>query len=179
MPPSADLAAAQVWLVPSLVDGAQAPPGFDAFRLRAAAESLARKRERVVARTWPALFEALGRAQFHAEFSKYAAEHGRPSHGDGIGDGHAFAHWLAARRALSDEGFVEMLAFDLRFTLSAEGAKARTHPAFRIGVLPVSRRLVIAARWPGIGERWIRLPWGARIDIPSEPGHPSVVSPPP
>jgi len=57
----ASLALQQAALVNALVTGCAPPAGFDPHRVRAAAESLARKRAKSAARAWPGLASAMGK----------------------------------------------------------------------------------------------------------------------
>jgi hypothetical protein len=74
------LAAEQARLLQALTG--QAPPlaDFDADRVRACATALLRKRARAVARAWPGLARALGKA-FAGRFAAFAAQTSLPHQG--------------------------------------------------------------------------------------------------
>src|SRR5262245_62673938 len=103
------LAAAQAQLVNGLMGQGPALPGFHPDRVRASAESLARKRQRAVARAWPALTRALAEA-FAGRFATYAETTPLPREGGPLADGRAFARFLAAAKELPDAGKLEALA---------------------------------------------------------------------
>jgi len=94
----ARLANLQATLVLNLVEGTEAPAGFDAERVRAAAEALARKRMREAARAWPALVKALGGGLFRQRFTEFAARTPRPARGGPLADGHTFARELLHKK---------------------------------------------------------------------------------
>ncbi|MGW4425566.1 hypothetical protein [Streptosporangium sp. NPDC004631] len=80
----AALARAQAELLTALVAGGEAPPGFDAERLRIQTAGLIAKRRGAVARLRPDLVTLLG-GDFAAEFDAYARGRPRPpggSHAD-------------------------------------------------------------------------------------------------
>lgn len=74
------LAGAQAGLLAALVAGGEAPPGFDAERLRIQAASLISKRRGTVARLRPDLVAQLG-GDFAREFEEYARGRPKPSGG--------------------------------------------------------------------------------------------------
>jgi hypothetical protein len=159
LPPAdarARLSSRQAALVAALTANAGAPPGFEATRLRAASESLASKRLRGVSRSWPRLVEDLG-DRYPRIFADYAASAILPGDGTPLEDGRAFSRWLAFRGELSDAGRLEAMAFDLRFT-EGERLQPRRGLSCRIVVLRRAKRVVLALRWPGLGERWWRIP---------------------
>jgi hypothetical protein len=155
------LAAQQAALVSALLAGGERPAGFDAESLRVAADSLARKRSRAVARAWPGLTRTLG-PDFDKHFAAYAEGSALPRAGGPLADGRAFARWLKARRELPDAGRLQALAVDLHFITTAHGLEPRTGPAMKVAVLNRPRRLVMALRLPWFGERWWEIPFGNR-----------------
>jgi hypothetical protein len=152
------LAEAQERLLRALAGHGQPPEDFDAGRVRAAAEALAHKRARTVARAWPGLARALG-ADFAGSFSAFAANSPLPRAGGPLADGRAFAAHLASRGQLPDAGRLEALAVDLRYRRMPDGLKPRRGPAFLAAWLRGSGRLVLAVRLPWLGEQQISLPW--------------------
>jgi hypothetical protein len=152
----AGLAAQQTALVSALLAGGEVPGGFDTQRVRATADALARKRERSVARAWPELARDLGE-RFHDLFAAYAVATPLPAHGGPLADGRLFAGWLARRGELPESSRLQVLAVDLRYTVSADGLARRRRPAFRVAVLDRPRRLVLAVRWSWLGERWLSI----------------------
>lgn len=145
----AELAAEQARLVAALTGGADAPAGFDADRVRAAADSLAAKRRRTVAKGWPALAGALGK-QFAPLFDAYAAESPLPAGGPGA-DGRAFARWLDRAGRLPDAGRVMLLAAEL---------SAARAPCVRALWLRRRQRWVVAVRLPWCAPRLMSIPFG-------------------
>lgn len=158
----ARLATQQAALVAALAGDGLPPAGFDAERLQAAAVALSAKRARSVARAWPALAKALG-DRFHACFATYAASQALPPGGAAC-DGFAFARALARQGRLPDAGKMELLAVSLRQVVRPEGYTARRGVSWVTGVLQDSRRVVVGARFPLLGERWVSfgLGWLAR-----------------
>jgi hypothetical protein len=145
------LAAGQAALVRALVGGGPVPGGFDRGRVRAASTALARKRAREVARAWPALAAELGE-DFTGEFLAYAAGRPPPARGGALADGLAFADALAGEGRLPDSARVERLA---------ARAQLSTRPVRLAATLTGSpRRPVATVRAPGLGERWLSLPFG-------------------
>ena len=149
------LAAQQAALLRALADRAAPPDGFDPARLRATADALARKRARGVARAWPSLAGA-GRP-FRAALRRLRGRDppapprwaprrrprlrprarrlgriagGRPRRGDGCR--------LAPRPA-------------------PDGLAPRRWPSLAVALLYRPRRLVLAARLPRLGERWLAI----------------------
>ena len=151
------LEAEQVRLVSALLSGAEPPRAFDVARLRAGAMALKRKRERAVARAWQGLADTLGES-FHEQFAAYSARIARPPRGGSLADVRAFARWVAARGTLPEPATLQVLAVDLRYARSTEGLLPRRTPAFRMAFLRGSRCLVVALRWPRLGEHWLRIP---------------------
>lgn len=152
----ARLAAAQAELVAALVAQGPPPPGFDAERLRVAAGALAQKRQRELAQAWPRLVQGLG-ASWPSSFATFAAAVPLPREGGPLADGRAFAAWLEKKESLPEGGRLEALATDLRYRRCADGLLPRRGPAVRVAWLGRSKKLVLALRWPGLGERWLRL----------------------
>lgn len=154
------LAAEQARLVAALTGGAAAPAGFDSRRARLAAESLAAKRRRSVARAWPALAAALGES-FAARFDVYASE--TPLAADSpAADGRAFARWLDRAGNLPEVGRVMLFASDL--------TSARPF-AIRMRWLPQSRRLFVGIRVPWRGARLFAVPLGMRAGRTASTAH--------
>ena len=116
-----------------------------------------------MARTWPGLAGALG-GEFREWFTGYARTDPLPPAGGPLADGRAFARALARAGRLPDEGRVEALAVDLRYKrcrAGSSGLAPRSRGSFvlRTAVLArPRRRLILAARLPLLGERWLTLP---------------------
>jgi hypothetical protein len=153
------LAAMQAELMRALAGQGLPPAGADARRLRAAADSLRRKRQRSVARAWPGLARTLG-ARFGELFTVYAAKSSIPMEGGPLADGRSFAHFLAERGALPEVGRLEAFAVDLRYAACPGGLVPRRRPAFKMALFKRPRRLVLALRLPWFGEKWLSLPLG-------------------
>ncbi len=152
------LARAQAEVARALGMGAPVPAGFDAERVRAAAESLLAKRRRLVRRTWPTLATALGDG-FTGLFNAWARENpllGVEPHP--LADGRRFAGALRAAGTLPVEAEGELLDFDLRWRLTAEGGLAPRRGLVLKVARPGGERRILALRLPG-GRilRW-RLP---------------------
>jgi hypothetical protein len=131
--------------------------GLDLDRLQAAARSLASKRTRGVATSWPGLADALGN-DFGLMFGEFAAATGLPSMGGPLADGRAFSDWLARQGRLPEAGRLEAFAVDLRFRRQTGGLVPRRGPWFVLGILGPPRRLVLAIRSHSGGEWWGFLP---------------------
>jgi hypothetical protein len=104
-----------------------------------------------VARAWPALAAEPGE-DFTGRFLAEAARRPPPARGGALADGLAFAGALARTRRLSGNARVErMLA----------AARLSTRPV-RLAMTAAGppRRLVVTVRAPGLGERWLSLPFG-------------------
>jgi hypothetical protein len=157
----AKLSSQQAALVTALMARGELPAGFDVVRLRAAAASLARKRARAAARTWPGLARALGR-RFGELFTAYAEAAPLPRDGGPLADGRAFARWLAARGELPEAGRLHALAVDLRYAGNPDGLVPRRWPTYRTAWLHQSRRLIVAVWLPWLGEHWLSIPLGRR-----------------
>jgi hypothetical protein len=153
------LAADQSALIAALAAHGEPPQGFDAARLEAAADSLAKKRARAAARAWPGLAESLG-SSYRALFLEYAAVNTLPIDGGPLADARAFIRYQESRGNLPDELRKQALSVDLRFKLTARGLVARRLPSFRIAWLRNSRRLVVAIRIPAFGGRSFELALG-------------------
>jgi hypothetical protein len=150
------LAALQQELVSALTDKCPPPPGFDAVRIRIAAESLSRKRMQAVAKAWPELARSLG-AEFSERFTHYAAMHSLPRQGGALADGRRFAQQVCDSVRLGDMARLEMLAVDVHYVRSADGLRPRRGPVLRCLFLRESRCLVIAGHLPVVGEFHFRL----------------------
>ena len=155
----------QAVLVSALVSQGELPAGFDKKRLHAAAASLARKRAWAVARTWPGLTQGLG-PRFGELFAAYAEDMPLPSQGGPLADGRAFARWLKVGGELPEAGFLQSLAVDLRYARKSDGLVIRKWPTCKTAWLPLSRRLVMAARLPWLGERWLSIRLSSQLDRP-------------
>jgi molybdopterin biosynthesis enzyme len=153
------LARAQEELARALGTGAPVPAGFDAGRVRAAAEALLSKRRRLVQRAWPGLARALGE-DFSPRFDTWARDN--PLVGVEplpLADGRRFAESLRASGALPPEGEAEVLGFELRWRLTPEGGLAPYRgPVLRVVRTGPERRWTLLARLPGGRLRWWRLP---------------------
>jgi hypothetical protein len=152
------LAERQAELVRALVERRKPPAGFDAERLGRTGDSLIRKRAREAARAFPGLARTLGDA-FAERFAAFARNVPPPSRGGPLADARAFARSLAAAGELPDAGRLEALGVDLRFATVAGSLVPRRGPAIGWTTLPERRRLVVAIRCWGLGERWITVPW--------------------
>jgi len=155
-----ELARAQAELVRALGLGGPVPEGFDAERVRAAADALLSKRGRGVRRAWPVLSEVLGEG-FTADFDAWARAHpleGVEPHAGA--DGYRYADALrAAGRLPVGRAEEELLRFELRWRLMPEGGlAARRGLSLRLRRMGEARRWVLGMRLPG-GRlvRW-RLP---------------------
>ena len=145
------LAAEQAALVRARVEGGPVPGGCDPERVRATSAALARKRAREVARVWPGLAAELGPA-FTERFLAEAARRPPPARGGALADGLAFADALAHQGRLPPTARVERLL---------ARAHLSTRPVRLAATLTGSpRRLVVTVRAPGLGERWLSLPFG-------------------
>src|SRR5262249_47239747 len=129
-------------------------PGFDESRLRAAAESLARKRRRAVAHAWPGLVSALSE-----HFTAYASATPLPANGGPLADGRALAPWLAKRGALREAAWEQVIAVDLRHATTPAGLVPRQWPSLKVALLRQPRRVVVGVRFPRMGEKW----WALRL----------------
>jgi hypothetical protein len=150
------LAAMQAELVRTLAGQAGTPRGFDYTRLEATAEALRKKRATAVARLWPGLACGLGDRYPH-RFAAFAAQTPLPCAGGALADGRAFARWLARAGELSEQGRLETLAVELRYTHKGGVLVRRRGPALLMAALSNPRRLVLFFRLPWIGERWLSL----------------------
>lgn len=151
----AQLAAEQGRLAAALLHGATAPEGFDGGRVSLAAEALARKRARSVAKSWPRTAESLG-ARYAARFAEYAAE--RPGPGGGpLADGWLFVRWLGGREALADGAVKERVGVAMRFRWcdATESLVARRGPGAAWGRLDGGGLVVAVRVWRG-REWWWR-----------------------
>jgi hypothetical protein len=151
------LAARLAELVRALMHGGEPAAAWDAARLRATVEALAAKRAQAVARAWPGLAAGLGE-RFRPHFERFAARVPLPHVGGPLADGRAFARQLARLGELSDAGRLEALAVDLHYRARGSGLVPRRGPALAWTLLRQPRRLVVAVRLPGLGERWLNIP---------------------
>ncbi|MEA2149093.1 MAG: hypothetical protein QOD69_923 [Solirubrobacteraceae bacterium] len=151
MPDRTAYAARQAQLLDALLRGGDYPPGFVAAQADAAGHALRRKRARAVARAWPALALDLGDA-FGARFDAFARAVDAPASGDPHADGLAFARGLGRDLRLGDAARAEVLL--TRAALRRHGVFAGAAWLRR-----PHRRLVVAARLPGVGpvQRSFRL----------------------
>ena len=144
------LAVEQGRLVDALTRRADTPPGFDPARIDLTATTLASKRAKTVAKLWPALAEAMG-DQFLVQLKMFAAVH--PSHPAGpISDAFAFAKWLDGHGLLPRRVAADFLI-----------AQLRNGPPIGLRIRRGERRLFIGLRLPGLGVRWIAIPWRAEL----------------
>jgi hypothetical protein len=146
----AALAAQQARLVGSLTAAAPPPEGFDAARVLLAAATLRNKRRRGVARAWPGLPSSLGE-HFHDLFDAYASASPHPAAGGPAADARAFAEHLARSGRLPEPARLELAL-----------ARCRRGFPLRAVLLRDPRRLLLAARLPGWGVRYLRVPLGRR-----------------
>src|SRR5262245_23149006 len=77
---TSNLGRSQAELLQALLGKAECPAGFDAERVRLAAEMLATKRLRGVAKAWPGLAETMG-TRFEGAFLLFAATTPHPARG--------------------------------------------------------------------------------------------------
>jgi len=147
----ASLAEQQAALVAALTGQGPLPAGFDAARVRAAADALAFKRARAVAQAWPSVRAMLG-ADFRASFAACAASAPLPQHGGPLADGRRFVRYVAARVPLTDDIKLQALSIDLRYRQTAAGLLRRRGPHLRAVWLSQARCVVVA-----IGELLFRL----------------------
>jgi hypothetical protein len=154
-PDRAELAKKQASLVRALVGQAPVPAGFDAARIQLYGQSLVEKRIGGVALVWTRLAAALGK-NYAPLFREYAKRFPHPRWGHGLVDGLVFARWLDRAGLLPDDGQLEKLGIEIRSRLDARGQLVpRWGFAFRALILHNPRRLVLAIRVPGIGEKWL------------------------
>jgi hypothetical protein len=155
------LASRQADLVRALAGDGAVPAGFDFDRLQACRGALAQKRATAVARAWPALARELG-DRFTSLFAQYAEQGGLPARGGPLADGLWFVRFLAGNVSPGPGTRLERLAVELRFRSVAEGLVARRGLSFAGAVVADPRRVCLAVRWAGWGERWFSLPLGWR-----------------
>ena len=150
----------QAALVAALKLGRLSPDGFDSRCIAAAAQSLARKRSREVARSWPSLVESCGE-QFERLFVQFAAAD--PPAADGpSADGCAFAQWLRSRGRLNDSGRLALGVW-----------RGRRGFPLRAVMLPDARRLVLLIR----GRRRIHVLATPRLPLGIKRGEASYTAP--
>jgi len=156
-----ELAEAQAALARALLLGAEAPADFDAERVKAQGEALARKREHEVRGMWPELARYLGE-DFHTRFGDYARRTPLPGDGGPLADGHAFAREVTRDGPCPDAVRLELLRVELRWRRVRDGLLRRRGPCFRAARLREACCLLVALQLPRFGERWLRLPLGWR-----------------
>jgi hypothetical protein len=144
-------------LVSALTLGKELPFGFDARRVRVAADSLLAKRTRSIARVWPSFKRELGNS-FDNEFARFATDTPLPKFGGPLADGRNFADWLMVQREVSDEIRARMLSIDLRFFRRGRDLIPRKGPKIAITFLSKPRRLLIAVRFWRKKETFFTLP---------------------
>ncbi|HEX5752496.1 MAG TPA: hypothetical protein VFZ09_40195 [Archangium sp.] len=155
---------AQAGFLRALTGSAPSPPGFERSDVEAAAESLASKRRRAVARTWPSLARALGDG-FRERFDAFARQTPLPARGGPLADGRAFIELLSREGPLPEAVSRQVLGVDLRFRRSGDGLVPRRGFSLVHGVLPASGYRLLGIRWAGHGERWFRLPAGMAVPV--------------
>ncbi|SIO13174.1 hypothetical protein SAMN05444166_2620 [Singulisphaera sp. GP187] len=160
--PRERLAVQQAELVRALTGQVGPPEAFIPGQVRTAALALARKRARSVARAWPSLVETLGPG-FEPCFASYATEAPLPRRGGPLADGRNFVRSLDRQGKLSDLARLEALSVDLHYASRSVGLVARRGPSLAIALLRHPRRLILAARWPGLRARRIAVPLGRRM----------------
>ena len=153
------LANLQCALAKALTSGLAPPAGFDAGRVEEAAQALARKRCRSVAKAWPALTRALGEG-FEVRFAAFAAANSLPEDGGPLADGRAFARFLAMAGGLPEESRLEVMAVDLSYVSTIRGLLPRGGFALRVALLRCAARLVLGIRVPWFGVRWLSISLG-------------------
>ena len=151
------LADQQAALLAALAGAGPVPDGFDAARVRAAAEALAFKRARAVANAWPSLRAMLG-DDFRETFAAYAAAASLPAHGGALADGRRFVRFIARQLRLSDDARLQALAIDAQYRETDAGLVRRRIPALRAAWLRNRGCAVIA-----VGDRRFRLEWPPRL----------------
>lgn len=158
-PDRARYAARQAELLRALRDPEHPAAGFASADVAAASESLARKRARLVAASWPAVAHALG-DRYLTRFEHFARTTPPPSVGDGLGDGLAFASSIVDLAA-SDDVRVEILLARGLFTLRDGTAAPRRAPYLSAARLRHPKRMLMVAYLPGVGRYHvaIRLPF--------------------
>ncbi|HWC27903.1 MAG TPA: hypothetical protein VG474_15035 [Solirubrobacteraceae bacterium] len=147
-------AARQAQLLDALLRGGAPPAGFAAAEADAAGRSLRRKRDRAVARAWPALALQLGE-EYEARFDAFARVVDAPASGDPLADGLAFARSLGRDVRLGDDARAELLL--ARAAIRRRGLFVRA--AWLRGRRP---RLLVVARLPRAGPLHVSVPAGAR-----------------
>jgi hypothetical protein len=145
---AASLADRQARLVAALTSGAPVPPGFDPRLVEAARVALLRKRAGEVARQWPALAAAHGRAWTRV-FAAWAAT--RPTRGS-LRDGWDLARELGA--ALPAMAAEELATREAAWAYDGRTApRTRRLPAVRRAggcvALQIAGRVRILRRPPG------------------------------
>ncbi|MCA9805062.1 MAG: hypothetical protein KC777_24000 [Cyanobacteria bacterium HKST-UBA02] len=111
----------QARLVRALLKGEETPKGFDDSAIDAARQTLARKRSRAAARTWPALFAD---SNSHERFEAYCRKRGAPVTG-ALLDGRLFARYLEKERVLTAEQVQEIARFDASYMVQGKELRLR------------------------------------------------------
>lgn len=145
------LAEQQAAIVAALTRNGPVPDGFDLDRVQAAADALAFKRARAVARAWPGLRAMLG-AELRARFATYVSHARLPEQGGPLADGRAFVRWLAGQMPLADDVALQVLSVDQRWRQTARGLVPRRGPRVGFAWLPDMQCAIVA-----IGARELRL----------------------
>jgi hypothetical protein len=147
MPEPADhraaLAESQAKLAAALAGG-QIPNGFDADRVKLAAQALIAKRRRVVAHLLPTVATSLGE-QFVILFDAYVETEPHPPDERGIGDAAGFLRRISESQ-LIDSARIEVLFFRLRHGRLAAATW-----------LPQKRAIAVGLRIPFAGSRVVHL----------------------
>ncbi|MGD9681433.1 MAG: hypothetical protein AB7W16_09630 [Candidatus Obscuribacterales bacterium] len=111
----------QARLVRALLKGEETPEGFDDAAIEAARESLARKRSRAAARTWPGLFTD---SKAHERFEAYCRKRGAPVTG-ALLDGRLFARYLEKEHLLTAEQSEAIARFDSSYMVQGRELRLR------------------------------------------------------
>src|SRR6516164_11265610 len=127
--------------------------------MQAAAQSLRRKRARAAARTWPALFAALG-DEADKLFADFAKSTLLPENGGPLADGRAFVDSLERTSQLPDAGRLEAFFIDLYHARTRRGLAPRRGITIKATLLANPRRILIGFRLPFVGVRYSSLPLG-------------------
>jgi len=111
----------QARLVRALLKSEETPEGFDDAAIDAARRSLARKRSRAAARTWPGLFTD---SKSHERFEAYCRKRGAPLSG-ALLDGRLFARYLEREHVLTAEQLEEIARFDASYMVQGKELRLR------------------------------------------------------
>lgn len=115
------IAEKQARLVRALLKDGETPASFDEAAIDAVRQSLARKRSRAAARTWPGLFAD---PRIQARFPDYCRQRGAPVSG-ALLDGRLFARYLERTRSLTAEQLVEIARFDAAYMVKGKDLRLR------------------------------------------------------